>query len=134
MNKRYIPIILSILIGIGGAFAYPAYGADCTARPVCTPVGDAGNSTGGGNHPCACFLWHSQLANHACRLTHLLQTTQRQFLTPTFKHIQLSGLSMSINCWDRLPTLNRTGPTHLWDPTGPPLSVPIYLQNLSLLC
>lgn len=134
MKKHCISIILSLLIGIGGALAYPVYAADCTTHAACTPVHDTGRSAGGGNHPCICFLWNSRLADQSCRLASLLQTSQQRFLPPTLKHIQLSGLSLFTSFRDRMPALNRMGPAHRWDSTVPPLSVPIYLQTLALLC
>jgi hypothetical protein len=134
MNKRCISILLTLLIGISGLLAYPAYASNCTARASCASVRNTGHSAGGGNHPCTCFLWHSRLANRSCRLASLLQTSRQRFLPPTFTHIQLSGLGLVVSCRDRLPTLNRMGPAHRWDSTVPPLSVPIYLQTSALLC
>jgi hypothetical protein len=134
MNKRYIPIILSFLIGIGGIFANPAYALTCTAHATCAPVRDTGHSAGGGAHPCACFLWHGQLTDRSCRLTSLLQAFRQRFLPSTFKPIQLSGPGVFTRCRDRLPTLNHMGPDHRWASTVPPLSVPIYLRTLALLC
>jgi len=134
MNKRYITIVLSFLIGVSGVFAHPAFAADCAAHATCAPVRDVGRSAGGNSRHCACTLWHSQPAAPSCRLTSLLQTSRQRFLNPTFKHIQLSGLGLSGRCLDRVPTMNRLGPIHRLNSTDSPLSLPIYLQTLALLC
>lgn len=133
MKQRYLVIILLLLIG-SGAYAHPVGAADCAPGATCMPIHSNGHSAGGHNSPCFCSLW-STPSGSACRLESFLELFQPAIAPPGSQNRVLSILGWPAVPWDRIPRLNRRGllPRRL-NKSDSPLSYPIYLSTLALLC
>lgn len=133
MKQRYFVIILMLVIGLG-ANAHPVGAADCAKGNACMPIHGAVHSTGGHHHLCSCGLW-SEPAGHSCRLKGFLWPIQPAIVPPASHYPVLSALGFPAMFLDRIPELDRRGllPQRL-NKTESPLSYPIYLNTLALLC
>ena len=132
MSKRYLIITLSLFISLG-AFGHSAGALDCVPDNICVPEQGTGHSAGHGAN-CFCGLWNTP-SNRSCRLENLLETFQSAFVPPASKRTALLVHGLPAVRWDRIPRLDHRAylPQRL-SKTDSPLSYPIYLQTLSLLC
>jgi hypothetical protein len=134
MKARYFKILLALLIGLAGIFGHPAFAADCDDHECGTPIHTTNHAANSGHGHCACSLNTPQTADSACRLTILLQPSQKPFYRSETQRMPLSGLGPAALHQDRLSISNRLGLVRRLNKTESPLSHPIYLQTLALLC
>ncbi len=132
MKLRLI-IFLSIFAAFG-FYSQQAYAASCSAHRSCMPPMDAGHTDGAGGQGCDCSSGGAQLSGRTCGTIPLVQQTRQLFLRPL--SYQLEPVDAGSHAF-RLENITMTDPTGL--PRGPdndlpPLSCPIYLQTLALLC
>lgn len=133
MNRRFFTILLALLIGLGGIYAHPTLASDCADQAHCAPSHAAGHAANTGHPHCACSLSIPQMADAACRLA-ILQSSQKPLFNPKSKRTHLSGLALSPLHQDRISIFNRLGAVRRLNKTDSPLSHPVYLQTLALLC
>ncbi len=133
MNQRYLIVILSLFISLG-AFAHPAGATDCDFASTCIPMQGTAHSTGGHINHCSCNLLRTP-SGHTCRLEGLLERFQRAIGPPAAKRPGLTALGLAAVRWGRIPRLeHRELLPQRFNRSNSPLSYPIYLQTLALLC
>jgi hypothetical protein len=133
MHKRYITIILTLLIGLGGASS-AAYAGNCAGQGTCVPVHRSDHAADATAHHCSCSLNFAEMADAACRLAMLLQSSAQRLLPLSHNHTRLAGLDTAIPNHDWMSIFGRSSNTHELNKTESPLAYPIYLQTLALLC
>jgi len=133
MRKHYFTIILTLLIG-SGAFAQQADANACPIHNDCSPTHGTGHTAGTHSNTCFCSPWSTQLSDHCGRPDILSQWLQQAFVRPDSKLSQLSAPGFFPARRNQIPILNRTGPARCLHKSDSPLSYPIYLRTLALLC
>ena len=135
MKTRYFTSFLALLIGLGGIFGYPAFAAECDAHECSAPIhAAAGHAASSGHRHCTCSLDTLQATDAACRLTILLQPSQKPFFSSETQRTKLSNPGPATLQRDRISISDRLGVVRGLNKTASRLSYPIYLQTLALLC
>jgi hypothetical protein len=133
MRKHYFTIILTLLIGLG-AYAHQAVAITCPSHNDCSSTDSTGHTAGTHRDTCLCPPWSAQLSDHCGRPDIMSRRLQQAFVRPDSKPSLLSALGFYPALRNQIPILNRTGPARCLHKTDSPLSYPIYLRTLALLC
>lgn len=129
MRSRHILIVLTLLIGLG-AYTHQAEAVTCPTHGTCESSHEADLNVG----HCFCAPWDAQLTSHCSRPDMSSQWLRQVFVRPDFKSPRFYAPAFSPIGRNRIPILNRTGPPRRPHQSDSPLSYPIYLRTLTLLC
>lgn len=130
---RYRIIIVLTLFAIFGFYTQQASASSCSARHNCMPPLSSGHTGGAGDQDCGCPPGNVQLLGHFCGASRLLRGFP-QLILPSDTHQPVhydAGQPFSIEA--NIST-NPMAFAHGRCINLPPLSYPIYLQTLALLC
>ena len=133
MRKHYFTIIIALLIGLG-AYAHQTGAITCPSQNDCSSTHNTGHTAGPHSNACSCSPWSTQLSDHCGRPDILSKRFQQAFVRPDPKPSLLSALGFSPAHRNQIPISDRTGSARCLHKTDSPLSYPIYLRTLALLC
>jgi len=132
---RHRLIIALTICAVLGFYAQQAFAAGCSEHQSCMPPSSPSHTSGTGDQGCGCPPVDAQLSSHSCQPSTLVQRYQRAILNPAFQHPEPDDASFSYSMQDNIaPTSHAGRSPHGLKINEPPLSYPIYLQTLALLC